>query len=42
MELLKKKVEYKWEEVHQQAFANIEKTLANALIMMALIARKGR
>ena len=40
MELLKKKVEYKWEEVHRQAFAKIKETLANAPVMMAPIAGK--
>lgn len=42
MELLKKKVEYKWEEVHRQAFAKIKETLANAPVMMAPIAGKER
>lgn len=40
MELLKKKVEYKWEEVHRQAFAKIKETLANAPVMIAPIAGK--
>lgn len=40
MELLNKKVEYKWEEVHRQAFAKIKETLANAPVMMAQIAGK--
>lgn len=28
MELLKKKVEYKWEKVHRQAFAKIKETVS--------------
>ena len=40
MEFLKKKVEYKWEEVHRQAFAKIKETLLKAPVMMAPTAGK--
>lgn len=33
-------MEYKWEEVHRQAFSKIKETLANAPVMMAPIAGK--